>query len=158
MERYRKKNRAGLLRNGYHSPAPTPKEGTNVPSAPGKPAGKKAKPPQRQTAKPSRARDPLWDAVCSVTGSDPKASARFIGSVVKALRSADPPYAPAEVLALPAILAASGFTYPVTLGVVEKHIGRTRDRPGANGHQPKDYARQTAELRATYGPTKGDQA
>lgn len=85
---------------------------------------------EAKTAKPknprTRRRDDLWDAVVEVTGSDSKASARYIGRVCRSLREADPPYTPTEVRALPAICRAKGFSLPLSLGTVEKYIGWTR--------------------------------
>lgn len=81
-----------------------------------------------QETKP-RPPNPLWDAIVTVTGADSKLQARHIGRVCKALREADPPYTPADVLALPRILSTHKFTFPVSLGVVEKYISWTRTPP-----------------------------
>jgi len=106
------------------------------PSSPDEPAGESVPPPSESLgkAKPTarggtRKPNPLFDAVCAVTASDPKASGSYIGRVCRSLCEADPPYTPDEVRALPAILAARGFTLPLTLGTVEKFIGWTRRQP-----------------------------
>jgi hypothetical protein len=84
-----------------------------------------------------RKRDPLWDAVVEVTGSDPKVSAPHIGRVVKALREADTPYTAEEVLALPAVLEAEGWTYAITLGTITKYIHWVREPPRKIGGKKK---------------------
>jgi hypothetical protein len=86
------------------------------------------------TKMPPRAPDELFDAVAKVTASDRKASGAYIGRVCKALRSADPPYTAAEVLALPGKASElpwfkGGF---LTLGFVEKFIGLVRAKEGGN--------------------------
>lgn len=76
-----------------------------------------------------RLRDELFDAIAALTGSDPHSSGAFIGKVAASLRKAEPPYTAADVRALPAALAAANLQVPLTLGVVEKYIGWTRQKP-----------------------------
>lgn len=107
--------------------APTPSdcdsETARTPSGDnGKPVGKKPREPNL-----------LFDAIASVTGSDPKASAPHIGRVCKALRAADPPYTPDEVLRLPAVIREQGLDFTITLGSVEKYIGWVRHPPTKSG-------------------------
>jgi hypothetical protein len=79
--------------------------------------------------KPPRPRDPLFDAVCEVTGSDPALNGDHAGKVTAALRKASPPYTPAEVRRVPAAVRAAGLDIPTTLGVVEKYAGWVRHPP-----------------------------
>ncbi len=83
--------------------------------------------------KPPRPRDELFDAVVEVTSSDPKSSGPNIGRVCKALREADPPYTPAEVLSLPAVIAAQGLSFTFTLNCIPKYIGWVRKPPKKTG-------------------------
>jgi hypothetical protein len=87
--------------------------------------------PPVKPAAGARKRDDLFDAIVEVTAADPKASGSHVGRVCSCLRSADPPYTPAEVRLLPSILAARNFTLPLSIGTVEKYIGWTRQQPGA---------------------------
>lgn len=102
-----------------------------------------------------RARNPLWDAVVAVTESDPKTSRTNIGRVCSCLCEAEPPYTPTEVLALPAILQARGFSLPLTLGTVEKYIGWTREQPKPkevpNATQPRGSVGSGSRVRAEPG-------
>lgn len=86
----------------------------------------------------------------TVTGADSKLQARHIGRVCKALREADPPYTPADVLALPRILSTHKFTFPVSLGVVEKYISWTRTPPASpkNGKPEPDPDQEMLARRA----------
>jgi hypothetical protein len=75
-------------------------------------------------------RDELFDAVCEVTGSDPKVSGSYVGKVCKLLRSADPPYMAVEVRKFAEIVRSwRGFTGLPSLGCLEKHIGQVRSKP-----------------------------
>jgi hypothetical protein len=97
--------------------------------------------------KPRRPND-LFDAVAEVTVSDPKASGKHIGKVCRELQETDPPYTPAEVRMLPAILQARGFSLPLTLGTVTKYIGWTRNPPSSSpsqGNVDEALARQAAK-------------
>jgi len=78
------------------------------------------------TSKP-KARDELFDAVCEVTGSDPKVSASHVAKVCKALRSADPQYTPDEVRRFRAeVNTWKNFTGPPSLGLLAERIGLVR--------------------------------
>jgi hypothetical protein len=110
--------------------------------------------PQPEKSKPPRQRDELFDAVVAVTEADPKVNGPHIGRVCKALRSADPPYTPADVARLPAAIAAAGLDFRVTVPVVEKwiYLVRAAPRPSANGHASRkpsqmDFSGQTEFLR-----------
>lgn len=100
-------------------------------------------------AKPPKPRDELFDAVCDVTGSDPKVSGSHVGKVCKALRSADPPYTADEVRRWGELVVAEGWcSGKPPLGHVEKRIGTIRDKahveavqrgpPGRNGHHVEE--------------------
>lgn len=90
-------------------------------------------PPGGESGKKPRPRDELFDAVVEVTGADPKVNGSEIGRVCKVLRSADPPYTPAEIRALAAALAAHGYDFPITVAVVGKwiYLVRLKIHPGA---------------------------
>jgi hypothetical protein len=117
--------RRGEKREGDESPS--------TPLPPGKPAAEKQ----------PRKRDDLFDAVVEVTAADPKASGSHLGRVCSCLRTAEPPYTPAEVRLLPSILAARGFTLPLSIATVEKFIGWTRKQP---------EAAPVPQPRSTHGP------
>lgn len=71
--------------------------------------------------------DALFDAVASVTGSDPKVSGAHIGRVVKLLKAAEPPYTPEEVRKWQEDVLAEGWLTTLPgLGLLEKTIGRVR--------------------------------
>jgi hypothetical protein len=113
-------------------------------------------------APPARPRDDLFDAVAQVTASDPKASGSFIGRVCKALRSADPPYTPAEVKKWAEMVRTewqlTGFP---TLGMLEKHIGRVRapqlgtPPPRGQNHE-KPRSNPYRYIEPSPGPAAGD--
>jgi len=76
-------------------------------------------------------RDELFDAVAEVTGTDPMVSRSHIGRVCHLLVKANPPYTAAEVRAFGARYAelcpwSVDKNIPLTLGVIEKHIGQLR--------------------------------
>src|SRR6185312_15285508 len=79
-----------LLREAIASlPPAAPAEGRGLADAAADP------PPARS------GRDGLFAALARATASDPVTAGANIGRVCKLLREADPPYTPAEVLALP---------------------------------------------------------
>jgi hypothetical protein len=124
-------------------------------SFPDKPEEKKKDEP----GKTGNAREPcaLFDALAEVTGSDPKICAKKINQTKDALLGADPPYTAQNVRALPAVMQAWGFTYAITLRVVENYIARVRQPLPAsnatNGAAPKKPPNfETAEsLKEKYG-------
>ena len=98
-----------------------------------KPPRKKGASKTPKAPKNPRERNLLFDAVARVTQADPIVAASHIQKVVNALKEAEPPYTPQEVLLLPEVLKAAGFTFAPTLGSIETHIGRTRTTPGGDG-------------------------
>jgi hypothetical protein len=128
---------------GDEPPAPAPAP------APLSPPDKPAEEGEKKTAKKPRRRDDLFDAVAEVTQSDPHASGSHVAKVCKALREAEPPYTPAEVRALPAILEPRGFSLPLTPGTVEKYIRWTRESAKAANGRPRETDEEyKARLRA----------
>lgn len=73
-------------------------------------------------------RNAMFDAVAEVTGSDPKVSGSHIGRVVKLLLSADPPYEPGEIFALPEAIKKRRLNFTLTVGALEKYIGWVRSK------------------------------
>lgn len=127
----------------------------NCPDKPGtvdkdelKAKDKAASPAKAKPDKPvSRKPDELFDAVAEVTASDPKVSGSHIGRVCKALRSADPPYTPAEVRRFAAI-APGNFAWhkgQLTLGMIEKYIGIVRAKTGKDTEQEAEAIRSQAQ-------------
>jgi hypothetical protein len=80
-----------------------------------------------------RPRNELFDAVVEVTGFDPKVNGALIGKTVAVLNAADPPYTPAEVRMLKSVLDANRLDIPMTIGVIEKYIGWTRNKEKLHG-------------------------
>lgn len=79
-------------------------------------------------------RNELFDAVVSITGSDPKVSGSHVAKVVKLLLKAEPPYSAADVLRLPEEFKKAGWkTSRVTVGMVEKYIGWVRNECQGSG-------------------------
>jgi hypothetical protein len=122
-------------------PEPEPEPEPDIPPAakpPGrgkKQATKKARAAAKhpESLKP-RERDDLFDAIAEVTCADPAVSGSRIGKIKAVLVKSG--YTAAEVRALPAVYAASGFSIPLTLNNVLDHIGRVRNpsaQPGHNG-------------------------
>lgn len=106
-------NRSGKAR--------TPPENGTAPTPPDTPPAKE------------RPRNHLFDAIVEVTREDPSLNGALIGRCCKALLAADPPYTPDDVRALPAAIAALGWSFAVTVPVVMKHIGLTRATPTVPG-------------------------
>jgi hypothetical protein len=98
----------------------------------------------KQKPRAPRPRDELFDAIAAVTGFDAKTSGAHIGKVAAKLREADPPYTPAEVRSLPAVIKARGLEFAITPGVVEKYIGWTRNQPSTTNGQPPETLEQYA--------------
>jgi len=103
---------------------------------------------------PSKAFADLVEAITAVCEVD--ASQGRIGKVAKHLLLADPPFTPAEVRALPAIIAemmpgvlpANGGSFVVTPEAVQKHIGWTRKKPqkaGRHGEHGSGHRQPTPE-------------
>src|SRR5205823_5624508 len=67
-------------------------------------------------------RDELFDAVCKVAGADPVLAGGRVGKVVTALLKAKPPYTPAEVLQVPAAVAAAGMEFTFTVECIPKYV------------------------------------
>jgi hypothetical protein len=82
--------------------------------------------PPPKPARAPRPRDELFDAVAEVGAADVKINGPLIGKVVASLKSADPPYTPAEVRALPDALRAHGLDFTLTVTAIPKHIFRVR--------------------------------
>jgi hypothetical protein len=146
------------LRTSQHSTAQHSTAQGDI--SPDKPASKKRS--STKERKPRKA-DPLFDAVVEVTGYDPKTNGPHIGKVVAALRLGEPAYTPEEVRALPAVLAESGWDfqkYPMTPGVVEKHISRTRRKPTptndkGNPHERHAHMGRTGRVESPAGKYDG---
>jgi len=79
-----------------------------------------------------RPRDPRFDALAEVTGSDPVVNGSHIGKVAALLAAAEPPYAPEEVREFGRRFwefcswAKEDQRLRPTLGEVEKYIGQVR--------------------------------
>lgn len=90
--------------------------------------------PDLASAPTKEQRNELFDAVVSITGSDPKVSGSHVAKVVKLLLKADPPYSAADVLRLPEEFKKAGWkTSRVTVGMVEKYIGWVRNECQGSG-------------------------
>lgn len=77
-----------------------------------------------------RARDPIFDVVAEVTGSDPKVSGSHIARVANLLKVADPPYTVEEIRRFAVMIRAQWrMSDPPALGTLEKYIGRIRMQP-----------------------------
>ena len=96
-------------------------------------------------AEKKRERDALSEAIAELTNTDPKVGGAYIRKVAAALRRADPPFTAAEVRELPAALAAAGLNVTLTLGVVEKHIGVTRNKTLMRGAGRSNHPRRTTK-------------
>ena len=85
----------------------------------------------KPAARTERPRDELFDAIAEVSHFDPslKSNASGIGKVAAALRKAIPPYTPADVRALPAVIEAGGLSITLTPSAIEKYIGWVRNPP-----------------------------
>lgn len=137
-------------------------EKTNCPDKPGTVAkdDSKAKDKHPSRSEPDKAAprkaDELFDAVAEVTASDPKVSGSHIGRICKALRSADPPYTPAEVRKFAAMVPGkfSWHTGQLTLGMVGKYIGIVRAGP----QKAKSEADLMAEAQANREKIEREQA
>ena len=113
--------------------------------------------PTPAKAPAARPRDELFDAIVTVTGADPKVNGGFLGRVRKMLAGAEPPYTPAEVLRL-ADRDFQSRELPwkrgekLTIGELEKYIGRVRNPSVAGGpvHRPKDRVEAEAQQFADY--------
>jgi uncharacterized protein YdaU (DUF1376 family) len=142
--------------NAIQSQNQIQKEDIQTPAESG--AGRAVKP--REPAKPRqpRERDPLFDAIVEVTGSDPKLNGSHIGKLRKSLLQAEPPYSPEEVLRL----ADTAFQNREmswlngrrpTIGEIEKFISRVRN-PSSAGRSPPgrfvDRADAEAQQMAEY--------
>lgn len=114
-------------------------------------------PPVAPKARKPRARDELFDAIVAVTGADASVNGSFIGRLRKILAAAEPPYQPAEVLRM----SERDFQSrelpwkrgeKLTLGELEKYIGRVRNPSPASGPvpRPKDRIDAEAEQFASY--------
>lgn len=106
------------------------------------------KAPNKPAIRKERPRDELFDAIVTITGSDPKVSGSNIGRVCKLLRSAEPPYTPAEVLSLPDAIARAGMSFTITVNAIEKHIGLVRNQPAQPPPRgkPADNGRTQSEF------------
>lgn len=128
----RKQASERITRTSELEPNNQTQEGAAAPPTPAR-ASAEVSSSGTQTAKP---RDALFDAVCQVTASDPKVSGSHVGRVCKALRAADPPYTPAEVVQFgESVKRWRDFEGPPTLGCLEKNIGQVRatHEPGTIG-------------------------
>jgi hypothetical protein len=120
--------------------------GEGSPNAPPQPTAPEGHGTGKPPKKP-RHRDELFDAVVEVTGCDARASASYVGRVCSSLRSADPPYTPAEVRSLPGVLQARGFSLPLTPGTVEKYAGWSRHPPSPGQTPPETDLERAARIR-----------
>lgn len=106
-----------------------------------------AKAVEQKPAKP-RERNPLFDAIAEVCGLDPKTAGGLIGSVVKTLSAAEPPYTPEDVRQFFARFAefcswASKDTPPrqrPTPKEVERYIGKLRAAAPKSAPRSNAYA------------------
>jgi hypothetical protein len=87
--------------------------------------------------KAERPKNPLFDALAEVTGSDPVVSGSHIGKLSALLARAEPPYTPEDVrefgrrflaLCSYAAMRPAADQRP-TLGEIEKNIGKLRSQP-----------------------------
>jgi hypothetical protein len=134
----------------YHLPTPSPFEAPSKPlrsqeqeqeqeqetlSGPSDPDAApktKAKPKPKPDPTP-RPRDPLFDAIAEVTGSDPHTAGSHVAKVRTLLAGAEPPYSPDEVRdfgrrfgVLCSWSVTNGKPRMPTVGELEKYIGRIR--------------------------------
>lgn len=94
-----------------------------------------------------RPRNPLFDAVAEVTGSDPVTAGAHVGKVAALLAKADPPYTPEDVMEfgrrfLSICTYATGERDRPTLGEIEKNIGRLRAGPSVADPPPAASTRR----------------
>ncbi len=102
------------------------------------PANSNTTPGPSVKASPTRPRDDLFDAVASVTASDPVVSGSHIGRLCKLLRKADPAYTPDEVRAWAELVQSLAWWEggSPSLGFMEKDIGRIRAKPAERKAKP----------------------
>lgn len=90
-----------------------------------------------------RPRDELFDAVAEVSGRDPGSAGALIGTAVKRLRSAKPPFTPEEVREFGRRFwelcpwAVEDNRVRPTPTEIPSHIGQLRARPAPVQNQPK---------------------
>ena len=73
-------------------------------------------------------RDDLFDAVCKITGANPKTAAANVSKVCNKLLESDPPFTPEEVLRLPETLLSTkpGFRGTLSVFSIPSLIGDVR--------------------------------
>jgi hypothetical protein len=86
---------------------------------------------QEKPPRKTRPRDDLFDTIAEVTGAEPTLNGSEIGKVCAALRKADPPFTTADVRRLVEIMPNEmpWFEGRITIGMIQKHIGRVRATP-----------------------------
>lgn len=126
------------------TPALTPAQKTEDIQTPSESAAATKPAASEVVAKPKtpRKRDPLFDAVAEVTGSDPVVTGSHVGKVTALLRKAEPPYTPEEVRDFAARFAQlcpwSEGRRP-TIGEIEKNIGLLRNGQGQQQRPPRGF-------------------